>query len=208
MSSVQNFTTALVTDNRDPDGLGRIKIQYPWDSDSNESYWARVVTFMSGDDFGSCFLSEIEDEVLVAFLDGNIEYPIVVGSLWNQDNTPPYTNDSEENNIRAIKSRSGHEIIFNDEEGSEKLEIKSSKGQSVVLDDMNEKIKIEDASGNYIEMDSQSNSITIQSSMEININAQSSIKINAGSDITIEGMNVNIKAGAILTLEGAIVRIN
>jgi len=199
MSNTQNFATALVTDNNDPEGLGRIKVQYPWDMDSNESYWARVVTFMSGNDFGAYFIPEIEDEVLVAFLEGDIEYPIIIGSLWNQENTPPHVTD--DNTIRAIKSKSGHEVIFNDKEGSEKLEVKSSNGQSVVLDAANKKIKVEDPSGSFIEIDANSNAISIKSSMEI--------KISAGSNVSIEGTgNVDIKAGGILTLQGALVRIN
>lgn len=192
----QMFTTALVTSNSDPDGLGRVKVQYPWSSDSNESYWARVVTFMSGDGFGGLFLPEVDDEVLVAFLNGDVENPVVIGSMWNQTDAPPETNGDGKNNIRVIKSRSGHQIRFddNDEASSEKLEIQSSGGHSVVFDDSSgsEKVTLTDSAGGSVELDASTNKITIKSNMEI----------------AMEAPMITIKADSILTLEGGLVKIN
>lgn len=190
------FTTALVTNNNDPEGLGRIKLQYPWSSDTNESYWARVVTAMSGDAFGSYFLPEVGDEVLVAFLNGDVDSPMVIGSLWNQNHLPPESNSDDKNNIRTVKSRSGHEIRFddNDEGASQKLEIKSSKGHSVIFDDTSgsEKITLKDSAGGSIELDAVSNKITIKSNTEI----------------AMEAPMITIKADSILTLKGGLVKIN
>ena len=192
----QMFTTALVTNNTDPDGLGRIKVQYPWSSDTNESYWARVVTFMSGSDFGAFFMPEVEDEVLVAFLNGDVENPVVIGSLWNQNELPPESNSNGDNNIRMIRSRSGHEIKFddNDEASSSKLEIKSSGGHSVVFDDSSgsEKVTLKDSAGGSVELDAASKKITIKSS----------------SEIAMEAPMITIKADATLTLKGGLVKIN
>ncbi len=199
----QMFTTALVIDNNDPQGKGRVKIQYPWDSDYNESYWARVVTFMSGDDFGSCFLPEIDDEVLVAFLGGSIEHPIVIGSLWNKEHIPPYTNEDGENNVRMIKSRSGHELVFNDEENAQKVEIKHSDGHKITLANG---IKVE-SSGTMIELDKDSN-ITIESDNDVTIKSGKKIVIEGGMEISMKGSNITIEADAILTLKGSIVNIN
>jgi len=193
-NSMQNFTTALVTDNSDPENQGRVKIQFPWDNDSNESYWARIVTPMSGASFGVNFLPEIDDEVFVCFLAGDIQKPIIIGSLWNQDLMPPYPNDDGENNIRAIKSRSGHEIIFDDTDTQEKIEIKSKSGHKITMDDTTggEKIMIEDNSGNSIEMDAVTNKITLKSSMQL----------------SLEANIIDIKAGSMLTLQGGMVKIN
>ncbi len=199
----QMFTTALVIDNNDPDGQGRVKIQYPWDSDYNASYWARVVTFMSGDDFGSFFLPEIDDEVLVAFLGGSIERPIVIGSLWNKEHTPPSANEDGENNVRVIKSRSGHELVFNDKEGEQKVEIKHSNGHKITLSNG---VKVE-SSGTMIELDEDSN-ITIESDMDVTVKSGKNIVIEGGMEISMKGSNITIEADAILTLKGSIVNIN
>lgn len=195
-SNSKMFTTALVTNNNDPEGLGRIKIQYPWSSNTNESYWARIVTIMSGNGFGGFFLPEVGDEVLVAFLNGDVDSPVILGSLWNQNNLPPESNSDGKNNIRVIKSRSGHEIRFddNDDGSSQKLEIKSSKGHLIIFDDTagSEKITLQDSAGGSIELDAVANKITIKSTAEI----------------AMEAPMITIQADSILTLKGGLVKVN
>ncbi|RLI48197.1 MAG: phage tail protein, partial [Candidatus Thorarchaeota archaeon] len=117
----------IVTNNQDPENLYRVKVKFPWLSEDNETDWIRVATLMAGPERGSFFLPEVGDEVLVAFEYGDINAPYVIGVLWNRKQKPPETNSDGKNNIRKIRSRSGHEIIFNDDDTSkkEKLEIKT-----------------------------------------------------------------------------------
>ena len=189
------LTTAVVTNNNDPDNLGRIKVMYPWSIENEESYWARVSTPMAGNEMGVYFVPEVDDEVLVAFIDGNIEYQIIIGSLWNQTDIPPEENSDGKNNIRKIKSRSGHEITFDDNDsGDTKLELQSASGHKISLDDTkgSENIKIEDNSGSSILLDSKSNKVTIKSNM----------------DVSIEATNISINASGELVLKGSLIRIN
>ena len=86
-------TLGLVTNNQDPEKLGRIKVKFPWLSDEDESNWARIITPMAGDDRGMFFLPEVDDEVLVAFEQGDMRFPFVLGSLWNGQDKPPETNE-------------------------------------------------------------------------------------------------------------------
>jgi len=192
--SPKGIATAIVTNNEDPKGMGRIKITYTWDEDGDESHWARVMSFMAGDDRGGYFLPEGDDEVVVGFIGGDIEFPLILGALWNGQEAPPETNDDGENNIRKIKSRSGHELIFDDTQSSEKIEIISQSGHHITLDDSagGEKITMEDKSGNSIEMDAVTNKITLKSSMQL----------------SIEANIIEIKADSMLTLKGGIVKIN
>ena len=150
---------AIVTNTKDPDGIGRVKVVYAWNKDHGESYWARVMSFYAGDDRGAFFLPEVDDEVLVIFEQGNMESPIIIGSLWSSKAKPPETNGDGKNNIKKIKTRSGHEIIFDDSESGAKLEIKSKSGHEISLDDTagGEKVSIQDKSGNSIEIDAVSN---------------------------------------------------
>jgi len=186
--------TAVVVNNSDPEGLGRVKLQFPWSVDESESYWARVVAFMAGDDRGGYFLPEVGDEVLAAFENGDVEHPIVLGALWNGEDRPPETNADGENNIRRIKSRSGHQIVFDDTGGSEKVQLRSSAGHEITLDDAagGEKITVRDKSGSEIVLDAVARKISIKS----------------GMSISLEGQTIEIKAAATLTLQGGIVRIN
>lgn len=202
---IEGVVLGIVTNNQDPENVGRVKVMFPWLESSDESYWARVATLMAGNDRGTFFLPEVEDEVLVAFDHGDINHPYVMGTLWNGVDTPPETNENGKNNIRKIKSRSGHEIIFddNDEEQKEMIEIRTNAGHTIVLDDSagGEKIEIKDKTGNNsIVIDSVQNAITISSQMKLSIKAQM-IEIEAESMMTI-------KSGANLTIQGAIVQIN
>ncbi len=195
----------IVTNNHDPEGLGRVKIRFPWLSDNNETDWVRIATFMAGPERGAFFLPEVGDEVLVAFEHGDINRPYVLGALWNGAATPPEADGDGRNNIRKIKSRSGHEIIFNDDDTAmqEKIEIHTGAGHRILLDDSSgrEKIEITDKTGsNKIIIDSVQNSISLESAMQLKIKAQI-IEIEAGAMMTI-------KAGATLTVQGALVKIN
>ena len=200
---INGVMVGIVTNNQDPDGLGRVKVRLPWLSDTNESSWSRLCSFMAGKDRGGFFLPEVGDEVLVAFENGDINRPIVLGALWNGVDTPPETNSDGKNNVRKIKSRSGHEIIFHDDSGQEKLEIHTQAGHSLVLDDSSgsEKITVNDKSGsNSIVFDSAQGSITVESGTKLKIKSQM-VEIESGGTMTI-------KAGATLTLKGAVVQIN
>lgn len=200
---VYGVAAGIVTNNHDPDGLGRVKIKFPWLSDDNETDWVRIATLMAGGGRGSFFLPEVGDEVLVAFEHGDINHPYVIGALWNGKDKPPETNSDGKNNIRKIKSRSGHEIILNDEQSKEQVVIKTKGGHTITLDDTagKEKIEIKDKTGsNSVAIDSVQNNMDIKCSMQLKIKANI-IEIAADSMMTL-------KAGATLTLQGALVKIN
>ena len=175
---------AVVTSNQDPEGLGRIKINFPWRGEKDESYWARIASPMAGNERGMVFYPEVDDEVLVAFEHGEINQPYVIGALWNGKDKPPETNSDGKNNIRKIKSRSGHEIIFNDDSTTKK-----------------EKIEIVDKTGsNKIKIDSMENSIDIESAMKLKIKS---------NNVEIEGTaSLTLKSSSVLTIQGSIVKIN
>ncbi len=202
---VAGVVTGIVSNNQDPDGMGRVKVKFSWRENGDESYWARVATLMAGNDRGSFFLPEVGDEVLVAFEQEDITHPYVIGVLWNGKDKPPETNSDGKNNIRKIKSRSGHEIIFDDnsEQKKEKLEIHTKAGHKIILDDASgsEKIQIEDKTGsNKVVIDSAQNSITMESGMKLSIKAQT-IEIEAGATMTL-------KSSGTMTIKGSMVQIN
>ena len=184
----------VVTNNNDPQKMGRVKIKFPWRESSDESNWTRIATAMAGKDRGTYFLPEVGDEVLVSFEHGDMQHPYVIGALWNGQDKPPETNKNGKNDIRTIKSRSGHRIIFNDEQGKESLEIETKSGQKIILDDSagKEKVEITDKNGNKILIESAQNAMNISSKMKISIQAPM----------------IEIKADSMLTLQGGLVKIN
>ena len=129
---IEGVMVGVVTNNKDPDGLGRLRVRLPVRESNDDSYWARIATLMGGNGRGTFFLPEVGDEVLLAFDHGNGDYPYVIGGLWNGEDKPPETNSDGKNNIRKIRSRSGHEILFNDdaETKQEKVVIQTKAGMS------------------------------------------------------------------------------
>src|SRR5918912_1521112 len=113
---------ALVTDVKDPDGQGRVKVRLPWAPDAKGSAyeaWARQATLMAGPGRGTWFVPESGDEVLVGFEAGDPRRPYVLGALWNGvDRAPESMDGAGRNDLRVIRSRSGHQIRLDDTSGS------------------------------------------------------------------------------------------
>lgn len=215
---VYGVVVGVVTNNQDPEGMGRVKVRFPWLNQTDESNWARVATMMTGKDRGTWFLPEVEDEVLVAFEHGSVEFPYVIGSLWNGKDTPPRDNADGQNNERVIRTRLGHELVFGDKDGEGKVEIKTKAGHQILLDDASgsEKITLVDKSGNNkIELDSAAGSVAVTGDMKLSIKAQQ-IEITADTSLTLKSQQIEISADAaatvksssMLTLKGSLVKIN
>lgn len=177
---------ALVTNIKDPDGQGRVKIMLPWSPDldtanSSERYdvWARMAMTMAGSNRGSWFIPEENDEVLVAFEGGDARRPYILGMLWNGKDKPHETMpDDKKNNIKSIRSRNGVKITLDDDQGKEKFIVETPGGQKITLKDGPGVIEIMDSNGNSAKF--ESNGITFNTSSTFTINA-STLSITAGS---------------------------
>jgi phage protein D/phage baseplate assembly protein gpV len=200
-----SVVVGIVTNNQDSDGMARVKVRFPWLSQDAESNWIRVASPMAGNGRGMVFLPEVDDEVLIAFENGDLNRPYVLGALWNGEDSPPETNSDGHNNIRKIRSRSGHEIVFNDDDTShrEKIEIHTNAGHIITMDDStgSEKIEIKDKTGNNsIKLDSVQNAVAISGATKITLDAPT-------VELTSQG-NMTFRANGILTIQGSMVRIN
>jgi uncharacterized protein involved in type VI secretion and phage assembly len=195
---IYGVVVGIVTNNQDQDGQGRVKVKFPWLSDTDESHWARIATPMAGKERGVYFLPEVEDEVLVVFEHGDVRFPYVLGALWNGKDAPPAKNDDGKNNLRVIKSRSGHIVRLNDEEGKEKIEIiDKSKKNSIVFDTAKNTIMITSdkditlsASKGTIKLDAQK--IEINSSATTQIKAKDKMNVETSAAMKIKGATVDI----------------
>jgi uncharacterized protein involved in type VI secretion and phage assembly len=123
-SRIYGVVVGVVTNNQDPDNLGKVKVKFPWLVENDESTWARVASPMAGANRGIIFIPEVDDEVLVAFDHGDVRAPYILGAVWNGTDKPPQEKGNDDkNNLRIIKSRSNHMIILDDTSGSEKIQI-------------------------------------------------------------------------------------
>ena len=124
----------IVQENQDPDGLGRVRVRLPGVTDQPITHWARVAAPMAGAGRGFYFLPEKEDEVLVAFEHGDPARPYVLGALWSGRHKPPLPNTGA-NDVRLIRTRSGHILRFDDKGGAEKIELIDASGNSSLVID-------------------------------------------------------------------------
>lgn len=193
---IAGVTSAIVTQNKDPDGLGRVKVKFYWREDKDESDWVRIATPMAGAGRGLFLLPEVDDEVLVGFDRNDIRFPYVLGSLWSRAAKPPETNADGKNDIRVIHTRKGHTLLFDDGDKA-RIELKLADGKSIVID--NDGIVIDD-SANKISLDSKGGKIAIEAKQELSLKAP---KISIAASAAME-----IKGGQMLEAKATMVKIN
>ena len=197
---------ALVVDNVDPDQLGRVKVKFPLLPETPESFWARLVMPMAGRERGWMTIPEIGDEVLVAFVHGDINNAIVVGSVYNGVDTPPYANEDGENNLRVFQSRSGHRLTFDDTDGAERVELITHNEEIRLIWDAKEKV-ISVYSGKDIIIEAKETismkckDFILEASNSIGVKSGSSTEIKTGSSCKVDG-------GGNLVLKASMTRIN
>jgi uncharacterized protein involved in type VI secretion and phage assembly len=179
---------ALVTDVRDPDNQGRVRVTLPWSPDADGGRyeaWARLSTLMGGANRGSWFVPDPEDEVLVGFEGGDPRRPYVLGGLWNGSDAPPETMDGGgANDRKVLRSRNGVKVTLDDADGTERLVLETPGGQKVTLSDGPGAIAIEDANGNSVKLES------------------SGVTVNAAAKVTVTAGTAEISAGMLTVNAG------
>jgi len=177
---------AVVNDIKDPDGQGRVKVTLPWTQDTaGGSYetWARLATLMGGNNRGSWFIPDVNDEVLVAFEHGDPRRPYVIGALWNGSDAPPDSMDGAGNNYRKVlRSRNGVQLTMDDQDGQEKFIVETPGGQKITLKDGPGAVEIVDSNSNSIKL--ETSGITIEASAQVTIRA-SQVTVSAGK-VTVD----------------------
>jgi len=150
---------------------------------------ARVATLMAGNERGSFFNPEPGDEVVVAFEEGDLDQPVIIGSLWSDVDSPPTDADtSSSNNLRIIRSRLGHQLTFDDTPGAGKVTLQSAGEHKLEMDDAARKLTIQTPGTPKIVMDATvgSEKITIELNPLITITLST-----AGIDIKGTQINLN-----------------
>lgn len=174
--------SAIVTRNgSEPDDEesadGRVKVVFPWfDGGTTESDWCRIGGLYAGNDYGAAWIPEVGDEVVVAFVQGDMRMPIVLGGLHNGEDPPP-TVRTPDVDQKLFRTKAGHEILLDDSSGSQRVVLKTVGEMIVSLDDAAGTLTVDTGKGTSIELD--------------------------GSTITITGATVKVKAGQIDLGDGA-----
>jgi uncharacterized protein involved in type VI secretion and phage assembly len=216
----QTSLVGIVTDNRDPEGMGRVKVKFPTLTEEHASNWARIVSPGAGANRGVYWLPEVQDEVLVCFEHGDIHRPYILGGVWNgKDPTPRAIDDTLDGSkvrLRVEKTRCGHTAWFVDEDkGSEKrgyylqtgtgdghwlrvndteqfIEIETIGHHKIRMDDKSKFVEIKTTGGHVVRLDDGSKSISIKSTGNLSIEAQGNIEIKANGSISMNGAVIKL----------------
>ena len=227
-----SVVVAVVTDSKDPDTLGRVKVKFPWLDGTNASStdgvattWARVASPMAGASRGLIWLPEVNDEVLVAFEHGDINRPFVVGGLWNGRDHPPkpaggaaLVNPSGKVERRLFQSAAGHTLLFDDSETSPAITVTTKSGHILKMDDTtaSPSVQVKTKAGHTIKLDdtpaspsitlvdkTTTNSIKINSlTNAVEVKCTGNMSLEATGNMSIKGTAITIEATASFTLKG------
>jgi uncharacterized protein involved in type VI secretion and phage assembly len=196
---------AIVKDIWDEEHQGMIKVEYLMgEKDKKTSDWVRVLTNYAGNGFGNYWLPEIGTEVLVGFIHGNMNMPVVLGCFWNGTDKIPEGVANEKNETKTVMTKGGHKITFTETEGKEKITVNTPKGLEMLLDDENEVISVQDEKKeNSLAMDCKNGTVTVKAKKELSFMAGNKEVIKADSDtVKIACGAIQLEAQQTLKLKG------
>jgi Rhs element Vgr protein len=188
----------------DPEGMSRIRVRLPMLDAETGGVWARVAAFDAGAGRGAFFRPELNDEVIIGFVQDDPRSPVVLGMLHSSQNPAPFEAASD-NNEKGFVSRNGIRLVFHEEQGA--VTLQTPKGNAIILSDENNGILLEDQHGNRIEMNEKG--ITLSSKKDIKADAQSNCTLSAQQQLkAASNGNAQFSAGAIAEIKGSLVKIN
>jgi uncharacterized protein involved in type VI secretion and phage assembly len=206
-SKVTEAMIGIVTDNKDPKKLGRVKVKIPVLHNDQTTHWCPLIMLGAGKNRGWFFIPEVEDEVLICFEQGDLNRPMVVGALWNGKDKPADKNPGG-NPRRVIKSRQGSKITFDDEKNQLIIEDGTGIGKITFEADSN-KMTIEAIKGDVcfqspmgdMQIFAKEAEFTAKKNVEIHAGKAMSwgtdakAAINGGSAMTLSGSKANMNCG-------------
>lgn len=204
------FARAIVRANEDPDKRGRVRVEYPslhGDSANTPSEWARLCLPYASAGHGAWFVPEVGDEVLVVFENGNLDSPIVMGSLYSGANKPPTAGRPGDGKpvVRFVKTKSGHTLCFDDSDGDGKVTLADRDGRKLDIDTSKKEVRLADADGNEVCLKPDEVTVKHKSGHVLAMkSSEVSVKHQSGDEVKLKGGEVLIQsAGKISLGEGA-----
>ncbi|HEU0032952.1 MAG TPA: phage baseplate assembly protein V [Kofleriaceae bacterium] len=198
---------AVVTQNQDPDKLERIKVRLPWldGGDTDQTFWAQLMTPMEGKKFGWYTLPDVDDVVVVMFIAGDINQPVIVGGVWSTPDFSPEPNEDGKNNFRGYRSRSGHRLIFDDSNKPKIVVADKTTKNMIGIGEFDKDgagpnvcavykppmsgqtgVSISTMEGK-LEITCKQGKLLVEAQENVKLNAKTTIDIKAGADMTMDG---------------------
>lgn len=206
LPGLQGLHTAVVKKlDGDPQQEYRIQVELPWLEGKSKLLWARLATMYATNDMGTYFLPEVNDEVLVGFMNADPTHPVILGSLYGEKHKPPFEYEAK-NNTKAIVTREQLRIEFDEEK--KVITIATPSKNTLEINDEGKSITLTDQHKNEIKMDSggisltSAKDITLKAKGGITMDATSKINGTAKQDVSLEGTDVKVQAKMGATIKG------
>ncbi len=189
----------------DPEGLNRIKVNVPVLQAEAAGVWARLSNFYASNGFGEFFVPEIDDEVILGYLNNDPSHPVILGSLYSSQHSPPYPLTAD-NFIKAIVTKSKLKVEFDDE--NKVITIVTPGENKIIISDKDKSILVEDQTNNKIELSPSGikiespKDIAISADGKITLDAKGEISMTSKADIKASGLNIEHNANVGLTAKG------
>ena len=199
LGSIQGLQIGKVVQlENDPDGENRILVRIPVIDDNAQGIWTRVASLDAGNERGAFFLPEIDDEVIIGFINNDPRDAVMLGMLHSSAKPAPL-NAQDVNHEKGFTTRSKMHIHFNDD--TKTIIIDTPAGNSFTLDESGTKIEVKDQNNNIMTMDSAG--INMESPLEVKIKAGTNLTLEAGAQFVIKALSLSAKASADVTVEGS-----
>lgn len=215
------MTLACVTNIKDPENKNRVlckPITNDNEKDVLETEWCDVIQPLSGKNAGTFLFPCVDDVVLLGYLDGDPHCPYVIGGVWDQTSTAPYTIQDGKNTEYSFKTPTGTEIHIHEEKDKQKIEVKTPKGTQLVLDDEQESVTVEDKNKkNSITLKLKDGEIEIKADKKLTMAAgkttfeltsDGKATLNASGDVTLKGSSIKGNASGDVELKGSSATVN
>ncbi len=187
----------------DPDGENRILVRIPVIDNSAQGIWTRIASLDAGDNRGAFFLPEIDDEVIVGFINEDPRDAVVLGMLHSSAKPAPIT-AADANDEKGFTTRSKMHLSFND--NTKTIIIDTPAGNKITMDESSMKIEIKDQNNNKITMDATG--IKIESPLNVEIKAGANLTLAAAAMLSIGGASLGVKADGNVSIEGAVAKLS
>jgi Rhs element Vgr protein len=195
----------------DPDGENRIRVRLPTVENEGDGIWARLASVDAGKDHGWVWNPEINDEVIIGFINDDPRDAVILGRLYSSS-FPPHLEAKDDNYLKGLSTKSKLQVLFDDEKKIIKIE--TPGGNFITLDEDQKQIAIQDINGNKIEM--SEDGIKIESIKDIILKASGDFKIdgtnittNANAQLKLSGSaGTEVSSSAITKVKGSMVQIN
>lgn len=206
LPAVEGLQVGLVMKlDADPNGEHRVQVQLPVLQAETQGVWARLLQLHGSNGFGTFFLPEVGDEVVLGYFNNDPSHPVILGSLYSSKQVPPYALEAA-NNTKAIVTRCKSKIEFN--EADKIITITTPANNKIVLSDKDKSILLQDQNNNKVELNTSGitldspKDITVTAKGKITLDAVGAISITSKADVKTAGLNINSEAQVGLTAKG------